>query len=112
MNYEWLVAMSHIKYRDWRYIIFDNANDPYLQIQFEENGETQYCRRWFLSEKMSVSDVVRTAFMATLAAEEHEARERFTYRGKRIFGPHYDVDRLVEIAVRENLAINAVEPHA
>lgn len=46
------------------------------------------------------SSIVRTALAAFLAYEEHEVREAFTYRGKRIYGPHVDVDALVEVADR------------
>lgn len=64
----------------------------------------QYCRKWRLENRFTVSDIIRTAWLATSAAEEHEARERFKYKGKSIFGPHFDVDALVEIAKsKENL---------
>jgi hypothetical protein len=49
---------------------------------------------------MTKSEVVQTAFKAALTAIEHEARERFTYRGQSIFDPHYDVDQLVELRAR------------
>ena len=48
----------------------------------------------------SDSSIVRTALSAFLAYEEHEVREAFTYRGKRIYGPHVDVEALVEVADR------------
>lgn len=40
------------------------------------------------------TEIVMTALKAVLAAEEHEARERFKYRGEAIFSPHVDVDDL------------------
>ena len=46
---------------------------------------------------MTKSEIVQTALMAVLAAEEHETREAFLYRGQRIFSPHYDVDQLVKL---------------
>ncbi len=55
-------------------------------------------RHWRLSEHMTDGELVQTAFKAIMTALEHEARERFTYKGKAIFGPHLDVDKLVEIA--------------
>lgn len=59
---------------------------------------TQYCRKWRLENGYTVSDVVKVAFMATLAAEEHEIREEFKYKDISVFGPHLDVDALVELA--------------
>jgi hypothetical protein len=32
-----------------------------------------------------------------LTSAEHRIREHFLYRGERVFGPHYDVDALVEL---------------
>lgn len=46
------------------------------------------------------SNIVRAVFAAFLAFVEHEAREGFLYRGARVFGPHIDVDALVEVAGR------------
>lgn len=52
-------------------------------------------RHWHLSPDATRADVVRTALKAALAWQEHETRERFTYRGKPIFGPHLDPDALL-----------------
>jgi hypothetical protein len=46
------------------------------------------------------SEIVRVLFAAALAYEEHEVREFFTYRGKRIMGPHISVEALMEVADR------------
>lgn len=57
----------------------------------------QKARKWPLSQHMIPSEIVQTAFLALLTAQEHEIREAFTYRGESIFGPHYDVEDLVEL---------------
>lgn len=51
-------------------------------------------RKWKLSRHMTNSEVVQTAFMATMAAVEHETREQFLYKGQPIFDPHYDIEQL------------------
>ena len=51
-------------------------------------------RKWLLSEHMVKSEIVATAMKAVLAAEEHEARELFKYKGKAIYNPHIDVEML------------------
>ncbi|NOS72036.1 MAG: hypothetical protein HOP33_19175 [Verrucomicrobia bacterium] len=58
--------------------------------------EEQFTRKWLLSEHMTRSEIVATALKCVLTSEEHEAREDFLYRGQRIFGPHLDVEELVE----------------
>jgi hypothetical protein len=110
VNNEWVEAVSKIQYKDWRFGIGNIDSVFYLQIWFDDlyTGEKQYCRKWMLYPTMNVSEVVRTAWMAVLAAEEHEARELFRYRGRRIFGPHFDVDAMAEFAKsKENIALTA-----
>ena len=76
----------------WLQVLNPNGTDAVT-------GETALWkgRKWRLSEHMTKSEIVQTALMAVLAAEEHETREAFRYRGERIFSPHYDVDQLVEL---------------
>lgn len=65
-------------------------------------NEIQYTRKWVLTPEMTKSEVVQTAFKCILTSMEHRTREWFTYRGKAIFGSHYDVDKLYEIAGDES----------
>lgn len=85
-------------------IKFDDKR-PYLQIESHGGDLAWTGRKWFLSPHMCVTEVVRTAFKAVLAAEEHEACENFKYVGAAIFSPHISVDALVmaadEIDTRE-----------
>jgi hypothetical protein len=55
-------------------------------------------RWWFVPNDASEQYIVMTALKAVLTNAEHEIRECFTYRGKRIFGPHPDIAGLMEIA--------------
>lgn len=43
-------------------------------------------------------EIVQKALKACIEFAEHDVREHFTWRGKRIFGPHLSHDRLWEIA--------------
>jgi hypothetical protein len=68
------------------------STDPHTQVVGEQGG-----RKWFLSAHMTDGEVVQTALMAILAAEEHEAREFFTFEGRAIFGPHFNLQKLVPL---------------
>jgi hypothetical protein len=59
--------------------------------------ETQHTREWLLSRFLTKSQIVQTAFKCCLTSMEHRAREGFKYRGKRVYGPHFDVDQLWEL---------------
>lgn len=97
MNAEQAIRiLQRVEYKQgWSFFV---SGDPdfYLQARFlDGNGHAQKGRKWRLSTFMTKGEIVQTALMAVLAAEEHEAREYFTYEGARIFGPHMDVDTLV-----------------
>lgn len=55
-------------------------------------------RKAYLSPHMVRSELVRLAFGLYLAYVEHEAREGFQWRGRRVFGPHIDVESMWEVA--------------
>jgi hypothetical protein len=54
-------------------------------------------RKWLLSSHMTDGEFVQTAFMAVLAAFEHEARENFKVDGVDVLNPHYDLDVLLKV---------------
>jgi hypothetical protein len=59
--------------------------------------ERQYTRKWQLSEFMTKSEFVQTAFKCCITSMEHRAREHFRYQGHAVFGPHFDVDALLDL---------------
>lgn len=113
--------LRDVRYLDWQFNVdVDGDSRCFLQVAFFEfdsgadssveprTGEKtlQKGRKWLLSPYMTKSEVVQTAFKAVITAVEHEARENFRYKSKPIFGPHFNVDRLLEIC---NLGEAALE---
>lgn len=92
---------------DYEFIVGERNGLPFLQAQYWEkdiitgNLELQKTRKWYLSYHMVKSEVVFTALKCVLGSVEHRVREHFKYRGRRIAGPHFDVDALYEIADRK-----------
>lgn len=90
--------VAKVTFRDWKFTVEDNIGDGrYLQVSFMEGGELQKGRKWKLSEHMTPSELVQTAFKAVLTATEHETREFFKYKNYPIFSPHYDIEALVAL---------------
>jgi hypothetical protein len=92
-------------YPGYRFTVrVDGRGAWYLQADYLEQDtvtrkqEMQLTRRWFLNPEMTRSEVVQTVFKCILTSMEHRAREWFTYKAKPIFGPHFDVDKLWELA--------------
>jgi len=95
----------HINYPGMKVIfgyesqIGDSLHMPWLRVSAEgtcnDTGKdlSWVGRKWRLSEHMTDGEIVQTAFLAIMTALEHEARERFTYKGQRVFGPHLDIDK-------------------
>jgi hypothetical protein len=59
--------------------------------------QEQRTRRWGIRPEASKSEIIGTALKCVLTSVEHETREQFKYKGKAIFGPHFNVDILWEI---------------
>lgn len=73
---------------------------------------TQHSRKWLLSPHMTRSEIVQTCYKLAITAVEHRARETFKYRGCRIFGPHFDVDRLHQLCVERGFDVRDTETQA
>jgi len=94
--------LSRVEYKDWSPEVVDHGTFFYFRWTFTVEDKTWHSRNWLLSKHMTVSELVQTVFKAALTAEEHEARELFTYRGTAVFGPHFSVEKLVELCLQEN----------
>lgn len=104
MNLSRLAAIvAECRFEGWQFLVASDGERAYLQVQAEGacsvTGRTMTWRgrKWWLSQHMTKSEIVQTAFKAVMTAVEHETRESFRYRGQPIFGPHFDVDRLAEL---------------
>lgn len=111
--------LDAVSYLNWEFFVGLDGPRPYLQVKFDAADtryggalEHQSGRKWFLSPHMTRSEIVTTALKAVLTAVEHEARESFRYRGRAIFGPHFDVEKLVRLCdtAPEDARTKVVEP--
>ena len=59
-----------------------------------------YGGKAYLSPHMTDSELVQVVFGLYRAYWEHEARETFQWRGRRVFGPHISTEALWEVARR------------
>lgn len=104
-------VLARVAYEKWRFRVGQDGDRCFLQVRFDAPSNTlggepvvQHGRKWFLSPHMTDSEVVGTALKAVLTAVEHEAREKFKYRDRAIFGMHFDIERLVELAGEDHAA--------
>lgn len=97
--------VAALSYKDWRFhIAKDGIGLWFMQVHADDSDATNgrplhwHGRKWRISMHMTDGEMVQTALKAVLTAEEHEARERFLYLGRAIFGPHLSVAQLWELA--------------
>ena len=67
----------------------------------------QFTRLWILDKDYTDEQIVQTCLKLVLTSVEHEARERFTFDGAAIFGPHM---RLQDLLTSAHLAELAQRP--
>lgn len=95
--------LDQIYYKGWKFHCDNLGPGFFVQVQFwatcndypGNESKVQHGRKWYISPFATKSEIVLTALKAVITAEEHEVRERFTFRKQRIFGPHLDVENLV-----------------
>lgn len=74
-------------------------DQPWLQIvDTALPPEYAYGRKWRLSQHMTESEIVGTAFAAYKAWLEHEMMESFTYYDVAVFNPHVSIQARIEMA--------------
>lgn len=98
-----------VKFPGYTFCVHRHDAYTYLQAEFHSpcanTGQLtlQKTRKWQLSEHMTESELIQTAFKCVLTALEHEAREQFTYKGRAVYGPHFDVTALIELCDKNML---------
>lgn len=84
----------------------DERGDFFVQIQcWRKDVITKemgwgYGGKGWPSPHSTRNEIVQMIFGLYKGYWEHEARENFQYRGRRVFGPHMDVDAIWEVANR------------
>lgn len=84
----------------WKINLIEKTDDrPYIQIHYDPPaGQDWYGGKVYLSPHMCRQEIVGKCFGAIQAAESHEMREAFRYKGASIYNPHLDPDELVKVA--------------
>lgn len=104
-----LAILANIEILDRKFkvtpaVIVSSGNTAYvwlLQVTYVEpdidtrEPATQESREWLIRPTMSEGEIVRTAYAAVTRSYMHIVSEHFTYKGKRVYGPHIDIDALL-----------------
>jgi hypothetical protein len=94
------------EFENYTFHVYPDRDGVKIQATYPEECiqtgaiETQYTRKWLISPHATKSEIVNTLFKCCATSTEHRLREHFLYRGRRVYGPHYDVDELWAISRR------------
>lgn len=92
-----------VEFQNYHFVVLERGDHYLVFARYVENDiatglpTLQSTRKWFVSRYVSKSEFIQTLFKICLTSMEHRTREDFKYKGKRVFGPHFDVDALHEI---------------
>lgn len=97
-------TVARLSHPEFLFEVTRERGVPFLRIVSPQGSNTSdptqnfiwRGRKWRLSEHMTSAEVAQTALLAALTAAEHEMRELFKVDGVAVFGPHWDLDELVE----------------
>lgn len=95
--------LEQVKFRDWTLRLLEKGDGFLVQWVFmgvdvdnpEAGPVPQHCRKWYVSPYSTPTEVVETAWKACWVAQLHEVAEEFTYKGRRVYSPHFDIEARV-----------------
>lgn len=89
--------VKQVQFQDREFVVHALGNGFYLQVQYREADietgvvEKQYARKWYIEPDATETQIVETAFKACRTSMEHVLKEHFTYQGRRVYSPHFDI---------------------
>lgn len=106
---EVVAILEDISFTDRHFVLIDKGPkgpDLWLlqMIYYEPDVEhpgsppvRQSTRKWHISPYMTTSEIVETAWACVCRSQIHVASEHFTYRGRRVYSQHFDVEARIEL---------------
>lgn len=81
-----------VRYRGWSFELVGLSDGTFGVAATADTTDVHKAGKPFTVNRVAPvhSDVLQAAFNAAMAIEYHEARERFTVAGRRLFDPHED----------------------
>lgn len=102
------LILKNVQFLDWEIRLMEKGDGYLMQWVFfdtdvdkPETGKIpQHCRKWYISPYSTETEIVETAWKACWIAMMHEVSEKFTYKGRRIYSPHFDVNARIAMCDR------------
>ena len=93
-------ALNDVKFMDRKFLVMEKGDGFLIQMSYmEEDVDNpgsgpmeQKTRKWYASPYMTETELVETCWAMVCRSQMHIAGEHFTYKGRRVYSPHFDID--------------------
>lgn len=95
---------QHIRFPGYALHVVTRGHVIWIEVTYLEPDvmsgvdELQTSRPWLIPDAYGPGQIVQVCFKAILTSMEHRLRENFTYKGKAVLMPHFDLEQLLAIA--------------
>lgn len=97
-----------VAFMDRKFRVMERAGGFLLQLEYyeedvdhpERGPQLQRARKWYVSPFSTETEIVETAFKACRVSMDHVLKEHFTYRGRRVYSPHFKISARIEMCDR------------
>jgi hypothetical protein len=94
-----------IRFRDREFKLMIKGDGFLLQMSYYEPDVTklgsppvkQSTRKWYISSYSTDSEVVETCFAMVCRSQLHVAGEHFTFHGRQVYSPHFNILKRMEL---------------
>jgi hypothetical protein len=91
--------LARVHFLDRRFLLLAKGDGFLLQLAYEEADVErpgsppvlQKSRKHYVSPWATETEIVETAFLCAERSWLHVLKEHFTYRGRRVYSPHFHV---------------------
>jgi hypothetical protein len=98
-------ALKNVKFMDREFHAMTKDDGFLIQMSYmepdvEKPGSEpmlQKTRKWYVSAYMTESEFVETCWAMVCRSQLHVASEHFTYKGRRVYSQHFDVNARIRL---------------
>jgi hypothetical protein len=98
-------VLNEVGFMDRKFLLMEKGDGwmvqmSYLEADIEKPDSEpveQKTRKWYVSGFMTETEIVETCWAMVQRSMMHIAGEHFTYKGRRVYSPHFDVNARIEL---------------
>ena len=99
-----------IRFMDRKFRLIEKGDGFLVQMEYMEPDITklgsppvkQSTRKWYISPYSTDTEVVETCFAMVCRSQLHIAGEHFTFHGRQVYSPHFNIEGRMELCDLED----------